>query len=218
VRETVPDRILDDAEVQLIDLPTEALIDRLAEGKVYPPQRAQQALAHFFRAGNLTALRELALRHTAAGVDDQLEQYMRETPPTGARAATDRVLVLIDGEPAGSVLRAAWRLAEGLRCPLVGVTVRRLENDARLSESERKQIARNVQLAEDLGASVIEREGDDLARTLADAARAERATIVAFGYRAAGRWEPLWRRPLADRLLDLLDGVDLYLVERRDRI
>jgi two-component system, OmpR family, sensor histidine kinase KdpD len=217
VRETVPDRVLDDAEVQLIDLPTEALIDRLVEGKVYPPQRTQQALAHYFRAGNLTALRELALRHTAAGVDNQLEQYMREAPPHAIRSAADRVLVLLDGDPAGSALRAAWRLAEALRCDLVGVTVRADERDARMSESERQRLARNVQLAEDLGATVIYVGGDDLARALAEAARMERATVVALGYRAATGWTTRWRKTLPDRLRELLDGVDLYLVERRDR-
>jgi two-component system sensor histidine kinase KdpD len=216
VRETVPDRVLDDAEVQLIDLPTEALIDRLVEGKIYPPQRAQQALAHFFRAGNLTALRELSLRRTAAGVDDQLERYMREAPAHAIKSATERVMVLIDGDPAGATLRAAWRLADALRCDLVGVAIRPDGSAAPASTSERKHVARNVQLAEDLGASVVEIDGADVARALSDATRSERATVLALGWRPAARWRAFWQPTLPDRLLALLDGVDLYLVERRD--
>jgi two-component system sensor histidine kinase KdpD len=84
VRETIPDQILDGAtEVQLVDLPIEGLLERLEQGKIYPPERARQALQNFFRAGNLTALRELALRSTAAGVDERLESYRPSGDRTG---------------------------------------------------------------------------------------------------------------------------------------
>src|SRR5688500_20076507 len=79
VRETLPDWVIDQAdEVELIDLSPDALIRRMQEGRIYPAGRADEALKNYFRKGNLTALRELALRRTAEGVDDQLERYMRE--------------------------------------------------------------------------------------------------------------------------------------------
>ena len=117
VRETLPDRVLEDADVQLVDLPTEALIERLRQGKVYPPQRAQQALQHFFRPGNLTALREMALRRTAEGVEDALTDYMHEHriddiwPAVRACAGGRR-------RRGGCRGRAAQRLAAGGRAAL----------------------------------------------------------------------------------------------------
>ena len=117
VRETIPDRVLDEAtEVQLVDLPVEALIERLEQGKVYPPERARQALQHFFRAGNLTALRELALRRTAAGVDERLERYMHEHEIDEVWPAAERVVVLVDDRSRPgpcSATPGAWRARSG---------------------------------------------------------------------------------------------------------
>jgi two-component system sensor histidine kinase KdpD len=161
VRETVPDRVLDGAEVQLIDLPSEALIERLEQGKVYPPERARQALENFFRPGNLTALRELALRRTAAGVDERLEGYMREQGIEEPWEATERVVVLLDGSAeAGRVVRNAWRLASALRGELVAVAVAPPGGLAALPAAERAAVERNVRLAEDLGAAMRVVEGE----------------------------------------------------------
>ncbi len=216
MRETVPDRVLDDADVQVIDLPTDALLDRLAEGKIFPPQRARQAAEHFFQPGNLMALRELALRHTAAGVDDLLEQFMRETRPEAIKAGAERVLVLLDDDPDGSALRGAWRLAGALRCDLIGATIH-AARDGDASPDERRHVERNARLAEDLGATVVAANGQDSAHALAEAAREQRATMVVLARQPTSRWRFPWQRSLADRLLDILPGVDLYLVERGDQ-
>lgn len=218
VRETVPDRILDGAEVQLVDLPTEALIERLEQGKVYPPHRARQAMEHFFRPGNLTALRELALRRTAAGVDERLEGYMREQGIEEPWEATERVVVLLDGSPeAGRVIRNAWRLASALRGELVAVAVVPRGGLAAMPLVARTPLERNIRLAEDLGATARVVEGEETAAALAAVAREEHATTVVVGHPHEGRWRRLVREPLVDQLLHLLDGVDLHLVEpRRD--
>src|SRR5262249_12437584 len=98
VRETVPDRILDRAdEVKLIDLSPEELIQRLREGKVYVPQQAERALRNYFHPGNLTALRELALRETAEHVDDQMQAYMRAHAVEGPWAVGERIMVAVSG-------------------------------------------------------------------------------------------------------------------------
>src|SRR5262249_25424846 len=99
VRETIPDGILERAdEIKLIDLPPEDLIQRLQEGKVYVPPQAERAVENYFRPGNLTALRELALRHAAERVDDEMQTYMQAHAVSGTWAVNERLMVgLSDG-------------------------------------------------------------------------------------------------------------------------
>lgn len=149
VRETVPDRLIDQAEeIYLVDLPADALIERLEDGKIYPSQQAAKALDHFFTVGNLTALRELALRRTADGVHDRLSDLMlgglAEVPETN-----DCIAVLMDdGARWGVVLRKAWRLASAFHCELVVM----YWNTSDATDPKRAQ---SIRLAEDLGAEVI---------------------------------------------------------------
>src|SRR2546429_3601453 len=100
VRETVPDSVFDRADaIELVDLTPDDLIERLKEGKVYVPQQAERALEHFFSPANLTALRELALRRTAERVDEQLLTHMQAGAIAGPRAAGERILVCVSGDP-----------------------------------------------------------------------------------------------------------------------
>src|SRR5207248_3410900 len=119
VRETVPDKVFDRADaIELIDLTPDDLIQRLKEGKVYVPKQAERALEHYFSPGNLTALRELALRRTAQRVDEQLLTHMQANAIPGPWAAGDRVLVCVDAQSAGPALvRYGRRMAERLRAP-----------------------------------------------------------------------------------------------------
>jgi two-component system sensor histidine kinase KdpD len=213
VRETVPDSVLDGAtEVQLVDLPVEAVLERLESGKIYPPARATQALQNFFRPGNLTALREMALRRTAAGVDERLEHYMREHAIEAVWPAAERIVVLVDEHPEiGKVIRRAWRMADGLRAELVAMLVR----PANRGDERDPSIQRALELAEDLGARVRVIESDDVVTALAAAIREENATTVVLGHSPAGRWRRLLSRPLADRLLERVDNLAVELVEVR---
>jgi two-component system sensor histidine kinase KdpD len=214
VRETIPDRILDGAEVQLVDLPTDLLIERLRQGKVYPPQRAAQALRNYFRPGNLTALREMALRRTAAGVDEALTDYMLEHGIEEIWPAAERVLVVIDGDPAaGTVLRNAWRLATALRGELVAAFVAPPGGLSSLRAAERIAVRKNLDLAEDLGARTREVEASDLAEGIASIVREEHATLIVLRYVRSEGWRRLRGESLIDRLLERLDTVDIYLVE-----
>src|SRR5260221_11924207 len=115
VRETLPDRILDQAEeVELIDISPHALRQRMRNGNIYPPGRIDAALDNFFREGNLTALRELALRRTAEKTEEQLQEYMTEHGITEIWPASERVLVGLEARPhTREVIRDAWRLAHG---------------------------------------------------------------------------------------------------------
>src|SRR5438876_2166750 len=125
VRETVPDALLEQAdEVELIDLPPDDLLQRLREGKVYVPPQAEQAMRHFFRKGNLIALRELALRRTAERVDAQMRVYMREHAIEKAWPAGERLLVCLGRSPASArLVRAAQRDADRLGAACVAAHV-----------------------------------------------------------------------------------------------
>src|SRR5207247_2460333 len=167
VRETVPDSILDQADdIEVIDLSPEDLIKRLREGKVYVPQQAERAIRHYFSQGNLTALRELALRRTAQRVDDQLLTHMRAHAIAGPWAAGERVLVCIDEDRAGAgLVRYARRLADrvGARWSAIHVETSR---DHRLGEVERDRIADCLRLAERLGGEAITIPGRNAAEEI----------------------------------------------------
>ena len=125
VRETVPDSIIDRADdIELVDLTPDDLIQRLKEGKVYVPQHAERAIQHYFKPGNLTALRELALRRTAERVDEQMVDYMRAHAIQGPWAAGERVLVGVNEDPnCAGVVRYARRLADRLRAPWTAIHI-----------------------------------------------------------------------------------------------
>jgi two-component system sensor histidine kinase KdpD len=224
VRETLPDRILDNPTVvHLIDLPPDALRQRLREGKVYPDARARQALEHYFRAGNLTALRELTLRRMAEGVESSLERYMVEHDIAGPWAATETVLVCVGGQRfSGQVIRHAWRLARGLDAPLVALYVARRPL-AVLPEPKRRAVERNLELAEDLGAEalVVDVAADerDLVRAILATARARHVTQIVLGHstRPRSRWQELRGKSLVTELIHAARGYDVLVVADADK-
>ena len=138
VRETVPDSLIDHAdEVELVDLTPEDLIQRLKDGKVYVPHQAERAIRNYFVPGNLTALRELALRRTAQRVDEQMVSYMRAHAIQGPWAASERVLVGVSEQAnAPSVVRYTRRLADRLHAPWTAISVE-TSRSHRLSEAAR---------------------------------------------------------------------------------
>src|SRR6185369_984535 len=155
VRETVPDRLLDAAfEIRLVDIPTEDLLQRLAEGKVYVPAQAAQAADKFFKPGNLMALRELSLRRTAARVDDQMRAYMETQAITGPWAAAERLMVCVSGSPySETLIRATRRLADELKAHWFTVYIETPGGGRHVSEN-RARVWRDMRLAESLGAQV----------------------------------------------------------------
>ena len=124
MRETVPDRVLENAEIEVVDIPPDELIERLKEGKVYVPEEATRALGHFFSKSNLSALRELALRRAAQAVDTQMLDYIRAHALAGNWAAGERIVVAVSELPGSKTLvRAAKRLADALRAPWTAVYI-----------------------------------------------------------------------------------------------
>ncbi|GGC81957.1 sensor histidine kinase [Chelatococcus reniformis] len=191
VRETVPDSIIDRAdEIEIIDITPEDLMRRLKEGKVYVPATAERALGHYFSPGNLTALRELALRRTAQRVDDQLLNHMQANAISGPWAAGERVLVCVseDAKSAGLV-RYAKRLADRLHAPWTAVHIES-RRSSQLSEDERDRIADTLRLAERLGgeALILPGGGRRIADDLVIHAQAHNTTQIVIGKSTRSRW------------------------------
>ncbi len=202
VRETVPDRVVDAAdEVELIDLTPADLIARLAEGKVYVRDQAQRALRHYFSPGNLTALRELALRRTAVRVDEQMRSYMREHAITGPWAAGERVIVCLDPGPgAANAVRAAKRSADALDAELIALYVE-TDRHATLSEVERSRLAEAQRLAVQLGAEIVTLPGRSVVEEIVAFARSRNATRVVVGKSRRSRWFELRHGSVVDELV-----------------
>lgn len=213
VRETVPDRVMAGAtEIQLIDLPVEALLDRIEVGKVYPPEQARRARERFFQPGTLTALRELALRRTAEGVDDRLAGMMLGTQEAPSGPATERVAVVLDDSADwGDVLRRGWRLASALHAELIVLDLDP-DGDQIVSGGVGGQRRRSRDLARDLAARIEEVPiGSYPAETLVGALTTLRATTLIVGIDPSvhrrGRWFGSPRSPELDGVMEVLREV-----------
>jgi two-component system sensor histidine kinase KdpD len=213
VRETFPDRVLDEAdEIVLVDLTPEALQERLRAGKVYPKERADAALQNFFRAEPLSALRELALREVAEDVGTRRQALVLD--PLSQQAVGERVLVLVTPEPRSQrILRRAWRSAERLDAQLDAIWVRRPGQD--LNEEEQIALAALRRLAVVLGAHFLEEEGDDLVSTVRRVVYERGTTYVIVGTPDESRRREILHGSLVSALVRELPGVDVRVVANR---
>ncbi|MDP1825840.1 MAG: sensor histidine kinase KdpD [Archangium sp.] len=198
VRETVPDALLDRADgIELVDLPPEELLKRLSEGRVYLPEQARHASEHFFRHGNLLALRELALRRTAERVDTEVQAYRKLHEIQTTWPAGERILVCVGPAPASArLVRAARRMAAGLRAPWHAVWV---DNPVTpLGREDQERLEAHLALAETLGGDVVRLSGSAVADELLSWARGHNVTRIVLG-KPTHTW---WRDRLRGSLLD----------------
>jgi two-component system, OmpR family, sensor histidine kinase KdpD len=211
IRETVPDSVLDDAVLELVDLPPAELVQRLHEGKVYLPDRAAAAASNFFREGNLNALRELSLRLVAdhVGVDTRDFRQIESSP--GAWKTGHCLLVGVGPGPfSEALIRWTRRMADGLRCRWLAVHV---ESSRPLAAAAQAQLERNLATAREMGAEVLTTTDDDLARGLLRIARQQNATQVIVGKPAGSTWwEWLRGTRLLWRLARESGDIDLQVV------
>lgn len=210
VWETFPDRVFDAAEeVVLVDLPPEELLQRLREGKVYLPQQAERALHHFFRKGNLLALRELALRRTADRVDAEVLAYRREQAVTAVWGTRDSLLACVGPAPGGErLVRSAARLATQLGQPWHAIYVETPQLQ-RLPAAERARILNTLRLARELGAESATLPGDDAAAAAVAYARDHNLGKLVVG-RAGRRW--WWWPGFAERAGRAAPDLDVVTV------
>jgi two-component system sensor histidine kinase KdpD len=213
VRETFPDRMLDEAdEVVLVDISPEALQDRLRAGKVYPGGQAERALLNFFRQDNLSALRELALREVAEDVEARRGSTVLD--PLSKQAVGERVLALVEPQPRSQrVLRRAWRSAQRLGGEIDALWMRRPGQT--LSPEEATQLAALRRLASILGVHFLEEEGDDLVNTVRRVASERGSTYIFVGTPDERRWVEITRGSLISRMIRELPGIDIRVVAHR---
>jgi two-component system sensor histidine kinase KdpD len=213
VRETFPDRILDEAdEVVLVDLTPEALQERLKAGKVYTPAQAETALQHFFRLENLAALRELVLRELADDIEQR--RHLAVVDPLGQQAVAERILALVTPEPRSQrLLRRAFRSGQRLNAEVDALWVRRPGRD--LTEEQQVSLGALRRLASILGAHFIEVEGDDLVAAVKQVVRERGSTYVFVGTPDESRRKEVLRGSLVSALVRQLPGTDIRVVADR---
>ena len=217
VRETVPDSILDQADdIEVIDLSPEDLIKRLREGKVYVPHQAERAIRHYFSQGNLTALRELALRRTAQRVDEQLLSHMREHAIPGPWPAGERVLVCVSEAPnTGGLVRYARRVSDRLQMPWTAIYVETARTQ-HLTDAERDRIADFLRLAERLGASTITIPGRNIADELVAYATANNITQIVIGKSNRPRWFEMVHGSVVHELVRKTGPISVHVISPDD--
>jgi two-component system sensor histidine kinase KdpD len=211
VRETVPDSIVERAdEIELVDLPPDDLLQRLREGKVYVPAQAREAAERFFRRENLVALRELALRQTAARVGAQARVERAGRGDTRPWVTTERILVCVGPSPLSArVVRTARRMAAAAQADWVAVNVE-LPNQG---EAARAQMRRNLKLAERLGAETTVLSGEHFADEILAFAQQRNVTKIVIGKPARSRWRDWLHRSPVDELIRRSGEIDVHVVK-----
>jgi len=213
VRETVPDRLLDTAfEIRLVDIPPEDLLQRLAEGKIYIPEQAAQAVERFFKPGNLMALRELSLRRTASRVDDQMRAYMETQAIAGPWPTMERLMVCVSGSPySETLIRATRRLADELKAAWFTVYIE-TPGGGRQVQENRERVWRELRLAESLGAQVATLTATSISEAVIDYAARHNVTKIVVGKPSRPRWRELLQQPIVDQVIRRSGAIDVVVV------
>ncbi|MCQ8102956.1 sensor histidine kinase KdpD [Methylomonas sp. SURF-2] len=213
VWETVPDTFFEDAdEVELVDLPPDELLLRLKEGKVYLPQQAQEAVQHFFRKGNLIALRELSLRQTANRVDAQMLDYREDNAIRDVWQVSDRILVCIGpNELAERLVRAGKRLANSLRAEWIVAYVETPQLQ-RMPAAKRDGVLRILRLAEQLGAETVTLSAPEMSAALIRFSRERNINKIVIGKPSRRGWRRWLLGSVVDVLISHAHNINIYLL------
>ncbi|MBS1848128.1 MAG: sensor histidine kinase KdpD [Actinobacteria bacterium] len=214
-QETVPDDVVRAADqIELVDQTPEALRRRMAHGNIYAPDKIDAALTNYFRPGNLSALRELAMFWVADQVDLGLEQYREHHEISELWETRERAVVAVTGAPASEALiRRAARIAQRTHGELIGVHIR--VQTGLIGDAD-ANLAGHRHLLEELGGTWYEIASPDVARALTDFARAENATLIVLGSSRRGRWAELTRGSVINRVVRESGGVDVMVFSPDD--
>jgi two-component system sensor histidine kinase KdpD len=212
VRETLPDEIFESSdEVELVDLTPDELLQRLSEGKVYAPERSKEAIQNFFRVGNITALREMALRIVADRVDKQLHDYMQHKRIRGPWKSGMHLLVAIDyRQHSTRLLRWAKNLSYSMGAQIQALYVETADN---LSIKEREQLDKNINLAKQLGIKVRINTNNDAVKAIVDHAQKENITHIIVGKPRVRNYISMLRLGnFVNRLIRYSGNIDVYIL------
>ena len=212
VRETVPDEIFEQAdEIELVDITPEELLQRFSDGKIYTPERSREAIQNFFRIGNMTALREMALRIVADRVDKQLRQYMQVKRIAGPWKSGMHLMVMIGPSPySGKLLRWAKNLSSTMGATLLALYI---ETTYKLSQEQQAQLSKNINLAKQLGAEFKTTSGNNIVKAILNVAQKENITHIIIG-------KPRYRSLLSllrlgnfvNKLIQHSGNIDVYVL------
>jgi two-component system sensor histidine kinase KdpD len=213
VRETVPDTFIEKSDqIELVDIPPEDLLKRLAEGKVYLGQQAEHAAMNFFRLGNLIALRQLALKYTARSVDTSMRAWKDTTAIPTVWKVGEHFLVGISSNPGAiQIIRAAKQFASDLGTPWTVAYVER-PSAIDVRPQDKSRIAEMLRFAETMGAQAVTLTGDDVAETLVSYARLRNISKIIVGKPGKPAWREFLSGSFIDRLAHKCDEIDLYLI------
>jgi two-component system sensor histidine kinase KdpD len=206
----VPDWVMQRVnEIVLADLTPEALRHRMERGDIYPVERAERALGHFFRPGNLIALRELALRQVTQVVDRSLESYL-EKERVEQPGIRERIAVCISSNPAAQYLIArGWRMAQATSADFVVLYV---DIGVDGNPQDQRTLRHNIEFAENLGAEVVKLKGDKVSETVAKYVREKHVTQVVFGHSATTGWRRYLYMSAIHKFLRDAPSVDVHIV------
>ena len=218
VKETVPDFMLECAHaIELVDLPADDLLKRLQEGKIYIPEQASLAATHFFRKGNLIALRELALRVTANCVDTDVLSYRKASGIHAIWPTADKILVCVGSSSQSlKLIRIAKQLASSLQAEWMAVYID--TPNVFLSKNKRNRAIENLRLAEQLGAVTHVLLGRDVVKELLQFARSSNVTQIMLSKDRTQSWRYLFRRRLADELIAQSGEINVYIVGNKKEL
>lgn len=213
VRERIPDSFLERAdEIELVDLPTDDLLQRLREGKVYIGERAASALENFFQKGNLIALREMSMRFAAEQVDAQMDRYRAVRRIKAPWPVADRIVVCVSASPLSmKLVRAARRMATALRARWLVVSVQKTGQQA-TATPECDRVSETLRVAEQLGAEVMQVTGDNVANEIVKCARQFNASKIIVGKPATARWKEILFGSVLDEIVRQSGAIDVYVI------
>jgi two-component system, OmpR family, sensor histidine kinase KdpD len=214
-RETAPDIVVRRADqIELVDMSPEALRRRLAHGNIYPAEKVDAALGNYFRVGNLSALRELALLWVADRVEDSLQGYLSDHGISGTWETRERVLVAITGAPAGDhLIRRAARMARRTQGDLLGIHI--VSDDGR-TQALSARLSRHREVLEEVGGTYHEVVGSDVASALVGFAAAHHATQLVLGTSRRSRWGEWTRGSVINAVVRLSKGIDVHVISTED--
>lgn len=219
VRETLPDRVLDEAEeIELVDTTADDLLQRLRDGKVYAKPQAERAVRHFFKPGNLTALREMALRRAAQHVDRDMVDYMQSHAIAGPWAVGEHILACIDEhETAAELVRRTRRLADSLKAEWTALYIES-PHHLSLSDAEKDRVADTLRLAQKLGGDTITLPGHDIAAAILDYARRNNITQIVIGKPTHPHWQEFLHGSVLRRLLRNSGAISVTAVQAEGEV
>ncbi len=215
VRETIPDKVVDNAsEIVVVDITPDALQSRLIRGSVYKSENIERALKNFFRKGNLNALREIALRQTAEGVDEDLEEYMREHGIKDNWHTVERVMVCVTSNPwAKKFIRRGARIAKNNKCEWIVVVVNCTHFLApKLTQKDLDVLESHYKLARQLGAEVKTLVGKSVSQELAKFSEEKHITQIIIGHSNRTKIQTLFRGSTVSKLLKFAKDVEIHVI------